>query len=59
MREQTLVTDDMLAAAMKKAVSTGLVPSEVDGETYLTTWDSMKQCIAAALAAAPVQEATL
>jgi hypothetical protein len=40
----------MLEAAMTKAAETGLVPRHgVDLETYLKTWDAMKQVLQAAL----------
>lgn len=45
------VTQEMLNAAMKKAVETGLVPKHSDPDTYLKQWDAMKACLAAALAA--------
>lgn len=51
-----VVTDEMLQAAMQKAVETGLLPKFADPETYLKRWDGMKQCIQAALDAAPVQQ---
>lgn len=47
------VTQDMLEAAMKAAVRTELLPKYADGETYLKRWDAMKQCIQAAIDAAP------
>lgn len=47
------VTHEMLAAAMKKAVETGLVAKgAVDTETYMKNWDAMKASIQAALDAA-------
>jgi len=48
------VTQEMLEAAMKKAVQTGLVPKHVDGDTYLKNWDAMKQCLQAAQDVAPI-----
>jgi hypothetical protein len=45
------VTDEMLAAAMKKAVEAGLVPKYTDQETYLRYWSDMKACLEAALCA--------
>lgn len=47
------VTQEMLEAAMKAAVQTGLLPKYADGDTYLKRWDAMKQCIQAAIDAAP------
>lgn len=43
------VTDAMLHAAMKKAVELGLIPKQVDAETYLKNWDGMKLILQAAL----------
>jgi hypothetical protein len=43
------VTQEMLEAAMKKAVETGLIPKHVDQETYLENWSSMKAVLQAAL----------
>lgn len=47
-----MVTDEMLAAAMKKAVETGVLPKIVDDATYLKNWQGMKQALQAALDAA-------
>lgn len=49
------VTQEMLEAAMKKAVETGLLPKFADGDTYLQRWGAMKQCLQAALDIAPVK----
>lgn len=49
------VTQEMLEAAMKKAVETGLVPKFADEDFYLKRWDAMKQCLQAALDVAPVK----
>ena len=46
------VTQEMLNAAMKKAVETGLVAKHLDPEAYLKQWDAMKACLSAALAVA-------
>lgn len=46
------VTQEMLNAAMKKAVETGLVAKHADPDTYLKQWDAMKACLQVALAAA-------
>lgn len=46
------VTQEMLNAAMKKAVETGLVAKHLDPDTYLKQWDAIKACLQAALAAA-------
>jgi hypothetical protein len=43
------VTQEMLEAAMKKAVETGLIQTHVDQETYLKNWSSMKVVLQAAL----------
>lgn len=43
------VTQEMLEAAMKKAVETGLIPKHVDEETYLKNWASLKAVLQAAL----------
>lgn len=46
------VTHEMLTAAMKKAVETGMLPKQVDEDTYLKNWSGMKQALQAALDAA-------
>jgi hypothetical protein len=47
------VTEDMLQAAMKKAVETGLVPKYSAGEeSYLKLWAAVKATIQAAIDAA-------
>jgi hypothetical protein len=46
------VTDEMLVAAMKKAVETGILAKQVDEVTYLKYWNGMKQALQAALNAA-------
>lgn len=46
------VTDAMLAAAMKKAIETGVLPKQADEATYLKNWTGMKQALQAALDAA-------
>lgn len=46
------VTEEMLAAAMKKAVESGVLPKHVDETTYLKNWAGMKQALQAALDAA-------
>lgn len=43
------VTDEMLAAAMKSAVATGLVPKHLESDDYLKTWEAMKHALQAAL----------
>jgi hypothetical protein len=43
------VTQEMLEAAMKKAVETGLLPKLVDEDTYLKNWSGMKAVLQAAL----------
>lgn len=42
------VTEEMLEAAMKKAVETGLIPKHVNQETYLQNWSSMEAVLKAA-----------
>lgn len=44
-----VVTDEMLTAALKKAIAEGLFPRQVDTETYLKTWEGMKAALQAAL----------
>lgn len=46
------VTEEMLKAAMKKAVETGMLPKHVNEETYLKNWSGMKKALQAALDAA-------
>lgn len=43
------VTDEMLAAAMKSAVATGLVSRHLESDDYLKTWESMRLALQAAL----------
>ncbi len=43
------VTQEMLNAAMKKAVETKILQKSVDEETYLRNWDGMKKVLEAAL----------
>jgi len=43
------VTQEMLNAAMKKAVELGIFPKHGDEQTYLRHWESMKQVLEAAL----------
>jgi hypothetical protein len=43
------VAEAMLQAAMKKAVEVGLVPKQLDADTYLKNWDGMKAVLQAAL----------
>lgn len=43
------VTEEMLTAAMKKAVETGLLPKHADEQTYIKNWDGMKAVLQAAL----------
>lgn len=42
------VTDEMLQAAMKKAVELGLLPAFAGEEQYLKNWDNMQQVLEAA-----------
>ena len=51
-RVEMEVTQEMLNAARKKAVETGLVAKHLDPEAYLKQWDAMKACLSAALAVA-------
>lgn len=47
------VTEEMLAAAMKQAVASGLVPKvAADEGEYLKSWAAVKEVIEAALSAA-------
>lgn len=43
------MTQEMLNAAMKKAVHIGMFPKEVDSETYLKHWAFMESVLKAAL----------
>jgi len=43
------VTDEMLASAMKKAVTSGMIPTMTDHDTYLRNWSTMKQILQDAL----------
>ena len=45
------VTQEMLNAAMKKAVELGVFPKHAGADDYLKHWDAMKACLEAALAA--------
>lgn len=43
------VTEEMLTAAVRKAVKVGLLPSHgVDTETYLKHWEQIKKVLEAA-----------
>lgn len=42
------VSQEMLNAAMKKAVETGLLPKYADTDTYLKQWEAMRHCLQAA-----------
>lgn len=43
------VTDEMLIAAVKKAVELGLIPHVVDQDTYIKNYDRIKDILQAAL----------
>lgn len=43
------VTQEMLEAAMKKAVELKIIPKWGDAESYVTLWDGMKQVLEAGL----------
>jgi hypothetical protein len=45
-------TENMLAAAMAKAVQVGLLPKQAPSEEYLKNWSNMKAILEAALEAA-------
>lgn len=45
------VTQEMLNAAMKKAVELGVFPAQPGPDAYLKNWDAMKACLEAALVA--------
>ncbi|WP_181159284.1 hypothetical protein [Burkholderia contaminans] len=45
----TSVTDKMLQAAMKMAVEVGIVPKQVDTDTYLMNWEGIKAVLQASL----------
>lgn len=47
-----VVTEEMLKAAMKKAVETGILRTSTDEESYLRNWNGMKKVLEAALQAA-------
>ncbi|VWC89582.1 hypothetical protein BLA17378_04473 [Burkholderia aenigmatica] len=47
-------TEEMLIAAVKKAVEVGLLPKYAAGEeTYLKSWNSIRAIVEAAIKAAP------
>ena len=50
------VTQEMLAAAMKNAVASGMLPKQVDEDTYLKNWAGMKVALRSALDAGPTGE---
>lgn len=41
------ITQEMLQAAMQKAVETGIVPKYTDGDTYLRNWEAMREVLQA------------
>jgi len=43
------VTEEMLIAAMKKAVDVGIFTGVADIDAYVSSWASMKQVLQAAL----------
>ena len=43
------VSDEMLTAAMKKAVAEGIFPKHTDTETYVKNWTRMKAVLQAAI----------
>ena len=43
------VTDEMLTAAMKKAVAEGIFPKHTDTESYLKNWTRMKAVLQTAI----------
>lgn len=43
------ISHGLLSAAMKKAVETGILPMQVDEETYTKNWCGMKEALQAAL----------
>lgn len=43
------VTNEMLEAAMKKAVELGIFPKFSDQDTYLKHWAAMKETLQAAM----------
>ncbi|KVC79503.1 hypothetical protein BGV71_12280 [Burkholderia ubonensis] len=44
-----VVTDEMLTAALQKAVELGLLPKQAPTEVYLTNCDAIKAVVQAAL----------
>jgi hypothetical protein len=49
-------TQSMLEAAMRAAVTSGVLPKQADEERYLRNWNGMRASINAALAAAPAPD---
>lgn len=47
------VNQIMLDAAVKVAVSNGLLPPRMDSDVYLKSWESIRQIIQAALDTSP------
>lgn len=43
------LTQEMLNAAMKKAIKVGIFPKYADMETYLKHWEGMEEVLKAAL----------
>ena len=43
------ITNEMLTAAMKKAVELKVFPKHVDEETYLKSWENMRAILIAAI----------
>lgn len=46
------ITDEMVQAAVKKAVEQGLIPKHCDTETYLKNYNAIKAVLQSALDAA-------
>lgn len=53
------VTQEMLEAAMKKAVEVGMLPKMVDTDTYLKNWKDMRAVLQAAIDAPTGRELRL
>jgi predicted metal-dependent phosphotriesterase family hydrolase len=52
----TPATNEMLKAAMRKAIETGLIPSYSHLDGYLRSWESLALVVQAAVDAAPITD---
>lgn len=52
----TPITNEMLKAAMRKAIETGLIPSYSHLDGYLRSWENLASVVQTAVDATPIIE---